>query len=220
VLAAFCISRAMIHTGLGRRIALLFIRAMGRRTLGLGYALIATDGVLASVIPSNGARAGGILFPIARSIAETYESRPGESARRLGAYLMVLLYQCDVVICAMFLTGQASNPLIAKLGLQATGWNIDYTHWLAGAIVPGLVSLALVPLLLYRLFPPELKETPEAAAFARRELEALGRTSRGERVMMAVFVLVGALWMTTAWHHIDYAWSRSAASRRCSSAAS
>jgi len=205
VLAAFCISRAMIHTGLGRRIALLFIRALGRRSLGLGYALIATDGVLASVIPSNGARAGGILFPIARSIAETYESRPGESARRLGAYLMVLLYQCDVVICAMFLTGQASNPLIAKLGLQGTGWNLDYTHWLAGAIVPGLASLVLVPLLLYRLYPPELKETPEAADFARRELQALGPTSRSERIMMSVFLLVGALWMTTAWHHIDYA---------------
>jgi len=43
VLAAFFISRAMIKTGLGRRIALVFIRAIGHRTLGLGYALIGTD---------------------------------------------------------------------------------------------------------------------------------------------------------------------------------
>ncbi len=205
VLAAFCISRAMIQTGLGRRIALLFIRALGRKSLGLGYALVATDGVLASVIPSNGARSGGILFPIARSIADTYESRPGETARRLGAFLMVLLYQCDVVVCAIFFTGQASNPLIAKFGLQATGWNLDYSHWLAGGIVPGLVSLALVPLLLYRLYPPELRETPEASAFAARELERMGPASRGERIMMGVFLLVAALWMTTGWHHIDYA---------------
>ena len=36
VLAAFFISRAMIQTGLGHRIALIFVRLMGRRTIGLG----------------------------------------------------------------------------------------------------------------------------------------------------------------------------------------
>ena len=51
VLAAFMISRGMIKTGLGRRIALLFVRAIGHTTLGLGYALISTDMLLASVIP-------------------------------------------------------------------------------------------------------------------------------------------------------------------------
>jgi divalent anion:Na+ symporter, DASS family len=48
VLAAFFISRGMIKTGLGRRIAFLFIRALGHRSLGLGYALVCTDMVLAS----------------------------------------------------------------------------------------------------------------------------------------------------------------------------
>ncbi|MDT7605120.1 MAG: divalent anion:Na+ symporter, family, partial [Acidobacteriota bacterium] len=92
VLAAFFISRGMIKTGLGRRIALLFVRALGRRSLGLAYALIATDTLLASAIPSNGARSGGIIFPVAMSVAETYDSRPGTTARRLGAFLTVALY--------------------------------------------------------------------------------------------------------------------------------
>lgn len=205
VLAAFFISRGMIKTGLGRRIALLFVRAIGRRSLGLAYALIATDTLLASAIPSNGARSGGIIFPVAKSIAETYDSRPGATSRRLGAFLMVLLYQADVIICAMFLTGQASNVVIAKFAKQTTGIDLTYTRWLLGAVVPGLVSLAVVPPLIYRLFPPEIKHTPAAAEFAADELHKLGRTSRGERVMLCVFALVGALWMTTAWHGINYA---------------
>src|ERR671920_417366 len=53
VLAAFFISRGMIKTGLGRRIALLFIRSIGHHSLGLGYALATTDVVLASVVPST-----------------------------------------------------------------------------------------------------------------------------------------------------------------------
>ncbi|MDQ2921063.1 MAG: anion permease, partial [Acidobacteriota bacterium] len=108
VLAAFFMSRGMIKTGLGRRIAFLFIRAIGRHSLGLAYALISTDMLLAMVIPSNGARAGGIIFPVAKSLAEAYESKPGETASRLGSFLMIIIYQCDVIVCAMFLTGQAS----------------------------------------------------------------------------------------------------------------
>ena len=80
VLAAFFMSTGMIKTGLGRRIALLFIRAIGHRSLGLGYALVATDFLMASVIPSNGARTGGITFPITKSIAEAYDSKPGPTA--------------------------------------------------------------------------------------------------------------------------------------------
>jgi DASS family divalent anion:Na+ symporter len=194
VLAAFFISRGMIKTGLGRRIALLFIRAIGHRSLGLGYALISTDMILASVVPSNGARSGGIIFPIAKSLAEAYESRPGPTARRLGAFLSVLLYQADVIICAMFLTGQASNVIIAKFASQETGINLTYSRWFTGAIVPGLVSLAVVPLIIYRLFPPEIKHTPAAAEFARAELKRMGPMKWQEKMMLFVFALVATLW--------------------------
>ncbi|HYJ84456.1 MAG TPA: DASS family sodium-coupled anion symporter [Pyrinomonadaceae bacterium] len=205
VLAAFFISRGMIKTGLGRRIALLFIRAIGQRSLGLGYALISTDMLLAMIIPSTGARSGGIIFPVAKSIAETYDSRPGPTARRLGAFLTTLLYQCDVIICAMFLTGQASNVIIAKFALETAGVDLTYARWAIGAIVPGLVSLAVVPSIIYKLFPPVIKRTPEAAAFARRELTEMGRTSHHEKLMLFVFALVAILWMTTAFHGINYA---------------
>jgi len=195
VLAAFFISRAMIKTGLGRRIALIFIRAIGHHSLGLGYALICTDVVLGTIIPSTGARAGGIIFPIAKSLAEAYESRPGASARRLGAFLMALLYQADVIVCAMFLTGQASNVLIAKFAQQTTGIELSYTRWAIAAIVPGLISLVVVPQLLYRIFPPEIKHTPAAAEFAKAELVLMGHMSRTEKVLLLVFVMVAALWM-------------------------
>ncbi|MEP6689830.1 MAG: DASS family sodium-coupled anion symporter [Gemmatimonadaceae bacterium] len=204
VLAAFFLSRGMTKTGLGRRMALLFIRAIGGRSLGLGYALVATDFVLASVIPSNSARAGGIIFPIARNICTAYESEPGPTARRLGTFLMLFLYQSDVILCAMFLTGQASNVLIAKFAKQVAGVDVGYGTWLAGAIVPGLVALALVPPIIYVLAPPELKRTPAAPEYAAAELRALGALGRDEWAMLAVFAMVAVLWMTTALHGINY----------------
>lgn len=205
VLSAFFLSIAVINTGLGRRIALLFIRAIGRSTYGLSYALIATDFVLASVVPSNGARNGGIVIPITVAISESYDSRPDDgTAGRLGEYLVYLMYQCEVIIGATFLTGHAGNFVMQKLAVENGGFNVTYFGWLGAAIVPALVSLAVIPAVIYRFFPPEVKETPGAAQFAAEELSKKGPVSRNEWIVIGTLVGVIFLWvMQGRLHTID-----------------
>jgi len=84
VMAAFFISRALIKTGMARRLALFFVRLFGKTSLGVCYALSLSDMTLATIIPSNAARSGGVILPILRSIAEVYCSRPGATAALLG----------------------------------------------------------------------------------------------------------------------------------------
>lgn len=209
VLAAFFLSVGMIKTGLGRRIALHFVKLMGHRTLGVGYALVATDFVLASMIPSNGARNGGVILPIAKGITETYNSRPEDGTEgRFGTFLINLLYQCDVIICATFITGQASNLIIADLVAKNSDVRLTYLSWLTASIVPGLVSLTVIPLVIYKLFPPGIKETPEAPSLAKGELHQLGPMSINEKIMLGVLVAVVALWVTKDYlHSIDTAFA-------------
>jgi DASS family divalent anion:Na+ symporter len=204
VMAAFFISRALLNTGLARRIALFFVRLFGKRSVGICYALTISDVVLASVIPSNGARSGGVVLPIVRSIAELYDSHPGETARRIGAYLMTAVYQGICVSAAMFLTGQASNPLAARMAGD-TGFEVTWAGWFVAGIVPGACSLLLIPWLIAKLYPPDLKHTPEAAAFAERELQILGPLSRAEWILAGVFVVVCGMWVTSGVHGIDIA---------------
>src|SRR5438270_9573363 len=166
-LAALFLSNAIIKSGLGRRIALLFVRAFGKTSLGLGYSLVSTDFVLASMVPSNSARNGGILLPIVEGITTELNSRPEDgNAGRVGTFLVNLLYQSDVIICATFLTGQAGNFVLAKLAKESAGVELTYSTWLIAGIVPALVSLIAVPLMVYRLFPPETRFTPEATDYA------------------------------------------------------
>ena|ERR1039457_4096021 len=61
-------------TGLGRRIALLLVKALGRRTLGLGYAIALSDLFLAPVMPSNTARSGGTVYPIGQLRSEQLQT--------------------------------------------------------------------------------------------------------------------------------------------------
>lgn len=204
VLAAFFISRAMIKTGLGHRIALLFVRMIGRRSLGLGYSLVFTDFILASFVPSTGARSGGIILPIARSVSETYDSRPEDGTEaKLGTFLMTLLYQCEVILCATFLTGQASNLIIRNFAATQAGIDLNYSVWFISAIVPALVSLTVIPLFIYRFFPPEVKETPGAVDFARAQLKEMGPLKQSEKILLAVFIVVVALWISAPFHGID-----------------
>lgn len=203
VMAAFFISRALIKTGMAHRLALFFVRLFGKSSLGVCYALSLSDMTLATIIPSNAARSGGVILPILRSIAEVYGSRPGATAAVLGSFLMTAVYQSICVTAAMFFTGQASNPLAAQLATNTFHFPVTWTSWFVAGIVPGLVSLAIVPLVVFRLNPPEIKHTPEAAAFAAKELRSMGPMSGREKIVAIVFVTVCGLWVTSGIHKID-----------------
>jgi anion transporter len=203
VLVAFFIARALIKTGLARRIALLFVRAVGSTSLGICYALTFSDVCLSAVIPSNAARSGGVTLPILRSLCEVYGSTPGKTAGLLGSFLMVAIYQNVCINSAIFLTGQASNPLAAQIAAHSFHFPITWTSWFVAGSVPGLCSLLLAPLVVFRLNPPEIRRTPEAAAFALKELRAMGPMKGPEKIVLAVFISVCACWATTPLHGID-----------------
>lgn len=203
VLAAMIMARVLMNTGMARRIALLFIRRFGQSSLGVGYALVMTDITLAAGVPSITARSAGMVMPIARSIAELFGSSPGETSRRLGTYLFAVIYQGSAVACAMFLTGQASNVLAANLAAKLVDVQVTWSGWLVAALVPGLVSALVVPWVVHRVLPPDIKRTPEAAEFARTELLRMGALSRDEAIALTVFIGVGLLWVTSGWHGMD-----------------
>lgn len=203
IVSAFLFAKGFIKTGLGRRIAYVIMSKIGDSSLKLGYALVLSDLVVAPATPSNTARAGGIIFPIARSLASAFNSEPGPTARRIGAYLMKTEFQGDAITAAMFMTACAPNPLIVLLAAQTLNINISWGMWAAAAAVPGVLSLALVPYLLYKLYPPELKKTPEAKQLARDELAKMGPMSWGEKVVAGVFILALILWSTAQYTKLD-----------------
>lgn len=195
VLSAFFIANSLIRSGLARRIALGFVRMFGGSSLGVCYSLGLTDLCLATIIPSSGARSGGVVLPIVRSVAEIYDSRPGETASRIGSFLMLGVYQSICVSSATLLTAQASNALAARMSAQFLHYPITWLSWAKAGIVPGLVSMAIVPWVVYKLYPPGVRHTPEAAAFARKELLTMGRMTRNEWIVCAVFAGVCAMWI-------------------------
>jgi len=203
VLVSMIMARVLIDTGAAHRIALLFIRQFGKRSIGVSYALVMTDVTLAGGVPSITARSAGMVMPVGRAIAELFDSHPGATAPRLGRFLFASMYQGSAVACAMFLTGQASNILGAGLAMKLVNVEITWSSWFISAIVPGIVSCIAVPWVVYKVVPPEITATPQATDFARAQLEKLGQIGRKEAIALGVFASVGVLWLTSGLHGLD-----------------
>jgi DASS family divalent anion:Na+ symporter len=203
IVIAFMFARAFVKTGLGRRIALVIIRQIGTSSLRLGYSLSLTDLVLAPVTASNTARTGAIVFPIAVSLSREFGSHPGPTASRIGSFLLFTAYQANLVTSALFLTAMASNPLAAEFANQIAGVKISWSGWLAASSLPGTLSFLAVPWVIHKLFPPELKETPEARRYAQSELQKLGPSSGHEKILTGVFAGLAVVWGTQQLHGID-----------------
>jgi DASS family divalent anion:Na+ symporter len=203
IVMAFFISRGFIKTGLGRRIAYHFVGMFGKKTLGLAYSLIGVDLILAPATPSNTARAGGIMYPIIESLAGAFGSSPKDQTQgKIGSFLLYSEFQGNIITAAMFLTAMAGNPLAQSLA-KPLGVHITWMNWFIAGVVPGIISLILVPLIIYKIYPPEIKETPNAKEWSKKQLDEMGKVSLAEKFMMLTFAVALILWVLGSFLGID-----------------
>jgi L-tartrate/succinate antiporter len=192
IFAAFMFAMGYKKTGLGKRISLIMIKYMGKSSLGLGYAVAFSDLVLSPFMPSNTARSAGTIYPVANNIPLIFNSTPDNEPRKLGAYISWVAIATTCVTSSMFLTALAPNLLAVDLIAQGSGNTITWTGW-ASIMLPLMIPLfILTPLITYLIFPPTQKHSPEAPAWAAKELEKLGGITKKE-IFMAGLVIVALL---------------------------
>ena len=194
VVVAFIVAQAVVKSGLGRRISLFMVSRFGGSSLGLAYSIVLTDAAIAPAFPSNTAR-GGVIFPIVLSVAQGAGSKPDDpEGRRLGGYLMFCAMASLAVSSALWMTATSCNPIGVQMAKDA-GLEIDFGKWILASVVPSLVALALIPLLVAKIFPPRVGKTPDAPPAARKELASMGAMSRTEWITAGTFALMVLGWV-------------------------
>ncbi|WMY95768.1 MAG: DASS family sodium-coupled anion symporter [Arsenophonus sp.] len=191
------ISVSLNKTGLGARIGYYFISLFGKKTLGIAYSLVIAETILAPVTPSNTARGGGIIHPIMCSIADSFGSKPKSiTSKKIGRYLALTNFNINPITSAMFITATAPNPLIVSLIMANTVpvFEITWGMWAIAAFIPGVISLFVMPLIIYWIYPPEIKVTPDAQIFARKKIKQLGAISRAEITTLMIFFILLLMW--------------------------
>src|SRR6476620_6091270 len=195
IVGAFVFSIGYRKSGLGRRLALMLVRSLGRHTIGLGYAVAFSDLALAPATPSNTARSGGTIYPIVNNIPRIYGSEPGPTAGKIGTYVMWTAFATTAVTSSLFLTALAPNGAALSIAKKIVNIDVSWSQWFVGFAPLGIPLLVLVPLLSYFICKPEIKESPEIVEWSRGELAAMGPVSRHEWIMAALVLLAMLLWI-------------------------
>lgn len=203
IVSAFLFAKGFIKTGLGRRISFKLIECFGSSSLKLAYTLVISDFIISPATPSNTARSGGIMFPIVKSLALAFNSDPYQSPRKIGSYLFATSFQADAPIAAMFITACAPNLLIVAFALDMANVSISWGTWALAALVPGLLSILIIPYFIYKFYPPEIQDTAEAQQVAKLELKKMGKMSKSEWIITGVFIGALLLWATSQYTKID-----------------
>ncbi|SFV62271.1 2-oxoglutarate/malate translocator [hydrothermal vent metagenome] len=197
IIVAFLIARGVIKSGLGKRVAFLIIRKFGKSSIGLSYSIIAADMFMAPAFPSNTARSG-VLFPIVNALATDSGSNVSDGTRKkLGSYLMMSSMAGLTLSSSLWLTAMAANPAGAKMAKEF-GVDITYGSWALAASLPVLVLFAIMPWVLMKIYPPEVKHTPNAPQIAQDALDKMGSVSKNEWIMAAVFIGMVSLWIASS----------------------
>lgn len=198
VFTAFLITQAFADTGLGRRVAYFMIDKIGSSSLGIAYGQMITDLIVSPATPSNTARSGGIIYPIFRSVASALGSEPDKNPRKIGSYITICGYTASLSTSAVFLTACAPNALTASFAKDILKVDITWMSWFIGLCVPALIVCAVAPLLIYKIYPPELKEIPDHKKIAAEGLAELGPMKFQEKLLVLFFVLAILGWATSS----------------------
>ncbi|MEA9391320.1 anion permease [Acerihabitans sp. TG2] len=199
IFGAFMFVAGYDKTHFGRRLALILVKYLGRRSLTLGYAITFADLLLAPFTPSNTARSGGTIYPIIAHLPPLYGSIPHDpSARKIGSYLMWVAITSTCITSSMFLSALAPNLLAIALVKDIVGITISWGDWFIAFLPLGVLLILTMPLLVYWIYPPEIKINDEVPRWASEELGKLGRLSRNE-ILLLVFVFCAlAMWIFAA----------------------
>lgn len=197
--ASIMISRGIIKTGLGSRIAYYVISVLGNKTLKIAYSLVFSEAILAPVTPSNTARGGGIIHPITKSICKSYDPEEKDHSK-ISTFLALVNYQTNPITSAMFITATAPNPLVVDFIAKAAGsdFHISWGQWALGMFIPAVVCLIVMPLVVYFIQKPKITETPNAKEFAKQKLAELGKVKKSEYIMIGIFLTLLCLWAGVA----------------------
>lgn len=193
IVVAFLISKGIIKSGLGKRVAFHIIKKIGKSTLGLGYATTLTDCILAPAFPSNTARSG-VIYPIIHSLALSNRSTPEDcSEKKIGSYLMMNGITGLTISSTMWITGMAANLYGAQIA-KDYGVEMTFASWLLTSSLPCLIALILVPWIVFKFINPEIKNTPQAPQIAQKELNKMGPMTFHEKIVSATFILMVGAW--------------------------
>ncbi len=199
-LSAFIFAAIMQAAGLDRRIALSLLNWMRVKTVnGVIWAMFAVNMALSLIIPAANARAATLL-PVINGITNFFGDSQHESNGKKAIVIQTLVYGSMISgMCIM--TAHLPNLVIIGLFEKNLGLRISYLDWFLLQF-PYLGMFALTQWWVQHYFKTRNVAIAGGFAAVQKQHRELPKMTRSEWLILAVFGLIAAAWMTEQWHKI------------------
>ncbi len=191
--AAFIIASGMEKSGLAKRLALNLITRFGKSANSILLLLMATNFLIAFVVPSTTARAA-MMFPIVLLVIEAFGTTMNDPKNNLGKLLALQGIQSNNLSTGAIVTATSAQIMAIGFIKDLTGQNISWTYWfIASAPVTILTLLAsfFIGKLLFKIPASNAKIN---LSLLEEERKNLGKMSLVEKKALVIFGITIALW--------------------------
>lgn len=184
---------------LDRRIALLTLKFFGTKPSQMVMGLMFATAFLSAWV-SNTATAA-MMVPIAIAVLGVVRSTQkseviGKDERNFGISVLLSIAYAASIGGMVTLIGSPPNGIYARFMQQTYGTTVSFTDWMMLGLPVAILMLPATYILLTKvLFPCRIDGIPGGKEWVRNELRKLGSMSRGEKIVLAVFLSAALLWI-------------------------
>lgn len=198
-LGGFLIAAGIHRWHLDRRIALLTLKFFGTKPSQMVMGLMFATAFLSAWV-SNTATAA-MMVPIAIAVLGVVRSTQkseviGKDERNFGISVLLSIAYAASIGGMVTLIGSPPNGIYARFMQQTYGTTVSFTDWMMLGLPVAILMLPATYILLTKvLFPCRIDGIPGGKEWVRNELRKLGSMSRGEKIVLAVFLSAALLWI-------------------------
>ncbi len=204
-MGGFLIAKGMMVNGLDKRLAygIMSMKWVGdsprRIFLAMGCACMLCSGWI-----SNTATAA-MMFPIALGLLEAIREMMAANGKQIDlknykfatGLMLMTAYACSI---GGVLTPIGTPPNIIMIGfleeMAPQASPVTFFEWMVWGAVAMVAYFAVAYVVLWRMFPADVKHIDGASAFIQRHAKQLGPWTRAQKNTLIAFIVAVVLWVT------------------------
>jgi len=193
-LGGFILAKAVEKSNLHVRFALNIIKVFGTNPKYIVAAFMAVTGFLSAWM-SNTATAM-LMIPIATAVIAQFHD-PKNQKRFAVCIMLSIAYSASIGGMAT-LIGTPPNAIFASLSESILDIEISFGQWLIMGLPISGISLFIAWLYMIRFGSKvtDIKSIVEEGGLIQERLSKLGRISRDEKIVAAIFIATAIAWIT------------------------
>ncbi|MBB6173955.1 sodium-dependent dicarboxylate transporter 2/3/5 [Nocardiopsis mwathae] len=194
-MGGFMLALAMQRWNLHRRIALTVVAAVGTSPAMLIAGFMLATGFLTMWVSNTSTTI--MMLPIGVAVvAMVSQLRGGRPDANFATALMLGIAYAASIGSVATLIGTPPNALMVGYLAETHGISVGFGQWMLVGLPLAAVFLVLAWVVLTKVvFPPRITALDDGRELIRSELRAMGPISRGELLVLLVFVSAALAWV-------------------------